>query len=89
MRCKVGDLAIYVGGRTPRGTRVAIDRHLGRLFEVLGPLLPDGELPMWEVRPVDGSNSGECHDLCLRPIRDPGDDARDEMLRPLPNEVTA
>lgn len=28
-------------------------------------------------------------DKYLRPIRDPGDDARDEMLRPLPEEVAA
>lgn len=28
-------------------------------------------------------------DSLLRPIRDPGADAKDEMLRPLPSEVTA
>lgn len=28
-------------------------------------------------------------DKHLVPLRDPGDDARDEMLRPLPEEVTA
>ena len=28
-------------------------------------------------------------DEFLRPIRDPGDDAKDEMLRPLPHGVCA
>lgn len=28
-------------------------------------------------------------DAVLKPLRDPGDDAKDEMLRPLPHEVLA
>lgn len=43
------------------------------------------------LRTSDGRlmNRGVISDANLRPIRNPGEDAKDEMLRPLPQKVTA
>jgi len=68
---------------------------LGLVGEVLCPH-PDQAGPAWVLRfprevmhPATGERSTDVAalDSWLRPIRDPGDDAHDEMLRPLPNEV--
>jgi len=41
------------------------------------------------VRGSPAARYGVCMDANLRPIRDPGENAKDEMLRPLPEEVPA
>jgi hypothetical protein len=47
----------------------------------------------WRVEPdfpsLAGVRSDCVPDADLLPIRDPGDDAKDEMLRPLPKKETA
>lgn len=98
MNCKPGDLAIVVKAYRPEtvGKIVEVLDFLGRTQFRDGTFLDD----CWAVY---GNFQGSSYDqwciknLCeaclpdawLRPIRDPGDDARDEMLRPLPQEVTA
>ena len=93
MNCKQGDLAIIVesaadnAGKIVRCVKAAgvcsmFDRHGTRRTEAA-----------WEVDPPLPGWAGDVHnkvfDAQLRPIRDPGDDAKDEMLRPLPKEVHA
>jgi len=79
MNCKPGDLAVIVK-TAPEGEFL-----LGRVVHVLR-LWSANE---WEVvldRPITNPINGEyglhgvAPDECLRPIRDPGDDATDETL---------
>jgi hypothetical protein len=91
MRCKVGDLAVITsGGRYPEN----IDRlveviSLWRGERVCGVLYASGD---WVVRGIGGdlrylngwARDSVARDCVLRPIRDPGDDARDETLEWLP-----
>lgn len=92
MNCKPGDLAVIVRSKNTRNigfiTRCVAFKPTRR-----------GE-PAWLIDPpcpvgnyVDESGvfrlSDWAYDSHLLPIRDPGDDAKDEMLRPLPHEVTA
>lgn len=90
MNCKPGDLAIVV--RTgPKSVGC-----LGAVIRVtkLGTN-PTGRGPAWEYKPTLRNADGEpilwANDSCLRPIRDPGDDAQDESFRwaPAPEKVTA
>ena len=85
MNCEKGDLAVIVSMSAFYG-----DWPIGRIVRCLR-LDDDGEC--WYIEPKlvgpDGRVWGTVWDGCLRPIRDPGDDAKDEMLRPLPQEVTA
>ena len=83
MNCKPGDLAVIVK-TTPVGSFL-----LGRVVHVLPPYGDDE----WVVRldkpiinPTTGAigNEGPAPDKCLRPIRDPGDDATEETLTWLP-----
>lgn len=83
MNCKPGDLAVIVK-TAPAGKFL-----LGKVVHVL-TLCADSE---WEVRlykpitnPTNGVTGeyGLAPDECLRPIRDPGDDATDETLTWLP-----
>lgn len=78
MNCKPGDLAINVAG---------LVNCRGEIYKVVrpydGPLFLDRGFAWW----VDHRGQEfHCTDASLRPIRDPGDDARDEMLRPLPKQ---
>jgi hypothetical protein len=78
MNCKPGDLAVIV-----RKSKL-----IGLLVNVVGPAL-DGELGVWTVEPLrpipcPAAGGWKCADHNLRPIRDPGEDARDETLNWLP-----
>lgn len=89
MNCKPGDLAVIVN------TTLAASRpNIGLLVDVLA--FSEATLE-WRCRPIQGqrkplngmglpTDTGHVlvYDRNLRPIRDPGDDAQDEMLRPLP-----
>lgn len=93
MRCKVGDLVRFVGN--PRG-RPNIHGWIGRVVR-FDP--SRAGLDAWRVQPpLPGDvvwEGGQSYlpdwvlDSALSPLRDPGDDAKDEMLLPLPQEVTA
>lgn len=79
MNCTPGDLAVVV--RSP-----AIPRFVGlivRVTEVV-PDFPDD--PHWATTPnhYDSGQPVAFADDTLRPIRDPGEDARDETLSWLP-----
>jgi hypothetical protein len=87
MNCKPGDLAVVV--RT--ATEVAELR--GKIMKRHAPI-SDGTgwewgRPAWEFEGAPlitrtGFQVDVTDDSCLRPIRDPGDDARDETLDWLP-----
>jgi hypothetical protein len=83
MNCKPGDLAVIV-----RGRNIALP-CLGRIVRVLSTVpSPYCGSPAWKLEtplqhPVEGTMA-YILDECLRPIRDPGDDARDETLDWLP-----
>lgn len=92
MNCKPGDLAIVVRSKSGNEGKIV------RCIRLCTPAEADAEHywsgPLWKVdallvakRRGDVKFTPHCPDECLRPIRDPGDDAQDEMLRPLPNEV--
>lgn len=105
MRCKAGDLAVVVEGQLSAGRVVRCLRLIrpgevhpsrnGRMMQVPGVL--NG--PAWLIEGwvflegIDGKNYECCiaPDRALRPIRDPGDDARDETLDwlPVPAKETA
>lgn len=104
MNCKPGDLAIVIGpSDTPNLGRVVRCVRLLEKGEELsrdGYVFDAASHAMfWEVEGriscLDSKNRqvevhfGLIGDRWMRPIRDPGDDARDEMLRPLPQEVSA
>lgn len=72
------------------------EEYLGKIVTVLRVLRIDPTYgPIWEIEePFLVSCTDErkvfcigIADCCLKPIRDPGDDAKDEMLRPLPKPV--
>ena len=67
----------YFDPNQPRGGYWVVE-SLGSLF--------DAPLKNGATR---ATRFGTIADKWLRPIRDAGDDAKDEMLRPLPHEVTA
>jgi hypothetical protein len=84
MNCKQGDLAVIVCVITP-----LCNPNLGRFVEVLTPRVIDG-IPGWKVRMIGrpGVNNagherweGGIRDIFLRPIRDPGPNAVDEIVR--------
>lgn len=82
LRCRPGDLAIVVNGFP--------SINLGRVVKCLQPIdtrygvswLYEGEL-----EGLIGGRAVAVGDECLKPLRDPGDDALDEMLRPLPTQI--
>lgn len=91
MRCRPGDLAIFVH---PIGTpNIAFDaRNVGKLVKVLRRA---GRSSWWilchsdfhrRYSPCPAGHECVTFDAFLRPLRDPGEDAVDEMLRPLPAE---
>lgn len=86
MNCKPGDLAVVV---STLGFPSLERRTLGRIVKVLRPDVPRPPFGfMWEVEHHDIVRVA---DACLRPIRDPGDDAQDESFRwaPAPEKVLA
>lgn len=92
MNCKPGDLAYTVApwfeggrGRFVRVVRVATEADCDRLsfYFDSGAWYCEGDI----VTEVWSGREGCISDEALRPIRDPGDDAVDEMLRPLPSEL--
>ena len=85
MNCRIGDLAICVRSQVPE--------RLGTIVEVVGPAA-DGAPGWWTVKsnlPAPSLLGWKARDSSLRPIRDPGDDATDEMvlIAGKPQEVTA
>lgn len=95
-RCRVGDLAVIVKSYCGNeGKVVRCLRYLGQR-PWRGP--DDSFIlgPTWEIDQgllgLDGSIYNEICDDQLRPIRDPGDDAKDESLSwlpPVPNDISA
>jgi hypothetical protein len=82
MNCKPGDLAVIVTADTTDEAAL-----LGKIIRVtkLSLLSDSGANPCWEY---DGPRlhcyGREIHgvaDLALRPIRDPGEDAKDETIQ--------
>ena len=81
MNCKPGDLAIVIGDvedKVPPRTGAIVRISKASWF------WPNA----WELDPpvFDPADGAPIHvsDDCLRPIRDPGDDAQDETLSWLP-----
>jgi len=76
MNCKPGDMAMIKGGRYP---------HLyGRIITVHNVVTGDERGPLWTYSghlPVPGLIVDLVEDCFLTPIRDPGDDAVDEMVQ--------
>lgn len=89
MNCKPGDLAVIVktidGFEWALGRIVRCIRRAPPSFSVSGEYIHDA----WyiEEMPGPGGIYDRVSDHHLRPIRDPGDDAVDEMLRPLPADL--
>lgn len=76
LNCKPGDLAIVIAGSPVE--------NIGKIIKVT-KLIPSYFGPAWEFE-GSGLLGGctEITDYCLRPIRDPGEDAKDETLEWLP-----
>ena len=100
MNCRPGDLAIVVGGDGYGIAGEISHKMIGKIVRVKHLRAPIGDLCssliVWAFdQPYKMEHRGKtytifgCADAYLRPIRDPGDDAKDEMLHPLPKEVEA
>ncbi|MFN4121285.1 hypothetical protein [Acidovorax sp.] len=79
MNCKPGDLAVIFRG-------AAFSKYIGAVVRVVET---DGQF--WSTeKSLDGNEKYPIlvPDSCLRPIRDPGDDAQDETLQWLPEPST-
>lgn len=79
MNCKPGDLAVIVRG-------AAFAKYIGTVVRVVET---DGQF--WSTeKSLDGNEKYPIiiPDSCLRPIRDPGEDAQDETLSWLPAPST-
>lgn len=90
MNCSKGDIAIIVGATYP--ALAGCIGHICRCVEQVNHPI-SGE-PGWVIDPPVQMELGEfqnCLDKVMRPLRDPGDDAFDEMLliAGLPQEVAA
>ena len=64
MNCKPGDLAEYVFCKG-----ISFPQYIGKKFIVISEAEDDDGLAVWNVIPMFYADSGECHDICLRPIR--------------------
>lgn len=84
MNCAKGDLAVVVA--VPAHARHALGAIV-RCIDRCDEASNEG-LPMWHVDPPAGGLYWGVHDHWLKPIRDPGDDARDETLDWLPVPTT-
>ena len=80
MNCKPGDLAVYVGYQPQ------FWGHIKTVVRFVGYHPWDGKPGWWVEPPFVGGHGHQniVYDESLRPIRDPGDDARDETLEWLP-----
>ncbi len=102
MNCKPGDLAVVVRDReAPQNIgRLCEVISLAGPFGFYGPPVAREEGVEWLVKPCTtliawgpGFQLIDDEDICafpdadLKPIRDAGDGAKDEMLRPLPEEA--
>lgn len=78
MNCKPGDLAVIV--RSVAGNEGRIVRCIRFVGKVRGWVGDD----RWETDQVligeRGGKTNAVQDSCLRPLRDPGNDAKDETL---------
>lgn len=86
MNCKQGDVAIVVNSLAGNEGKIIRVTVLRQAFNH-----PNGE-PVWEytgavLAGTRGPVASAIADRFLRPIRDPGDDAKDEMLRSLPTRI--
>lgn len=95
MNCKQGDLAVIVGSWNPK--------NLGAIVRVIGPFVwsewPEWTNDAFQCWVIESegrlliASDGSQHrrrpygDENLRPIRDPGDDATDEMIELLGRPV--
>lgn len=81
MNCRPGDLVVIV-----RCTCESDRDCLGRIFRVIEPYEACG-LILWtvEASKYRGANVSGIRDDCARPLRDPGEDAKDESLLWLPS----
>ena len=84
MNCKPGDLAVIVESSAGNEGKIVRCIRVSQWKALLGP---NGDVSgvVWEIEPpvpgwLDGSPTAFALDQCLRPIRDPGDDAKDETL---------
>lgn len=90
MNCKPGDLAVVV--RSSAGNEGKCVRCV-RLFPAIEFLSRENILVVrsnvWEIDTAlpswDGGTTAYVPDAWLRPIRDPGDDAVDEVLQRIPS----
>lgn len=93
MNCKQGDLAVVVKS-------AGNGRSIGKIVECIrfkpGQMFVDGtRSDAWVVSPalpaLHGGLTDTVRDEFLRPIRDPGEDARDQSLDwlPVPHKETA
>lgn len=83
MNCRPGDMAMVIRSIYPH--------LLGRIITVHNLLTTRDGSPCWSYTGNLDTPYGPPHyaeDCCLRPIRDPGDDAVDEMVQ-LVGEATA
>lgn len=99
MNCKPGDLAIVVRAEGWGLAGRVSQKLLGAIVRVVRLAPPSERFQctadlVWKFEePIKVELDGKTYwadgidDSCLRPIRDPGDDAQDEMLRPLPEPV--
>lgn len=92
MNCKPGDLAYIVNCTIPEN-----NDHFVTVVRLAEELTKQNHQPIWVVESASlVRNSlgrlvmeGTIQDCKLRPLRDPGDEAKDQMLRPLPQKVAA
>jgi hypothetical protein len=91
MNCKPGDLAVIV---CTHPGEAATKQFLGRVVRLLEPTLYDAGVGWsFEKQPLRGRYRGRSvtwdnlQDEWLKPLRDPGDDAKDETLswKPVPS----
>ena len=94
MNCKQGDLAIIVRSGDFYQENLGKLGKLVTCVEFVGPMsmrYPPNNVVMlepdvWRIEPAlpawDGKLTPFCADVVLKPVRDSGDDAVDEMLRP-------
>ena len=76
MNCKPGDLAVLY-----KVTAENVRPHLGKIVRCLWVDARNPEC--WHTEP-EFERGRSVYDGALRPIRDPGDDARDETLEWMP-----
>lgn len=87
MNCKPGEMALTHSAPMDNGLLVEVLAVRG-VHGVYGQLMLVQSLgSKFHIEPGVRSQSAVWPDRMLRPIRDPGDDAKDEMLRPLPTDA--